>query len=123
MKEKRVIDRTCVIITTSAKNQNEVIDKLTSLKGKVSINPYNDNNSFEKGHKIIFIYGYSDINNMEGFSFCITQSVARNEVPCGELSQENIDKYFKVKTETGREKLLSRENKDIYAPIPTSFGF
>ncbi len=113
---KKVIDRTCVILTTSTQNQKDVIDTLISLGGSNSNNPYDKGNCFEKGHKVIFIYGHTGINDVKhNFSFCITKYVARNQIPCGELFQNNITRYFRVKSNAGREKLLSRKNANIYS--------
>ncbi len=112
-KKQQCIDRSCVIITTSEENQKQVISKLISLGGNTSDDPFRKGRSFSKGHNIVFIYGYGT-----PFQFCITESVARNEVPCGELLQNDIDAYFNVMSQAEAEKLLSRENADIYAPIP-----
>lgn len=122
-KGKYVIDRTCVIITSSSENQKKVINKLISLGGCNSNNEFDKNNSFENGHIIIYIYGYTGIKGeKEKFMFCTTKSVARNEYPIGELAQKNIERYFlKVRTNAGKEKLLSRKNVNIYAPYPQKY--
>ena len=117
---KVVIDRTCVIVSKSDKNQKEIIDELISVGGECSNYEHEKKQCFDTGHKVIYIYGYTGIvGDKERFMFCICHSVARNEIPCGELEQRNIKKYFlNVRTIKSRDRLLSIKNADIYAPHP-----
>lgn len=118
-----VVNRCSVILATSKKNQEEIIGRLEAIGG---LNQSRSNESYDTGSKIIHTYGYTacDPKNKEHrFSFCRTSGVARNEVPCGELKDIDIEIFFSAKTQKQCERLLSRKNVDVYAPIPNNYKF
>lgn len=101
MKNKKIVDRRdCVIITTSQKNQQEVIGKLLSI-GVIKSTGF-DENGFTNGKKIIFIYGF------QTHTATNCHSIAYNGGSNGkmELNQKDIRKYF---TGKAKSNLLSKK--------------